>query len=129
MVCLPRFHATARSGVGTASGKSEDGSDELDDTHITTANGVYAYNHDWNGIERSTRPTHAAARLLHFARQRTDTSRWWSMRWPSDVVSLVGRACDLGTGKTYELTRQLRDHSVTYLRQLWQLPFADHGRR
>ena len=43
------------------------------------------------------------------------------MCWPSDAVSLLGRACDLGTGKAYELTRQLSDHSVTYLRQLWQL--------
>ena len=59
--------------------------------------------------------------LLHRARQRTDTSRWWSMRWPSGAVSLLGRACDLNTGKTYELLRQLRGLSVTHLRQLWRL--------
>ena len=58
---------------------------------------AYSYNHDWNDIERSARPTHAAARLLHRARQWTDTSRWWSMRWPSDAVSLLGGACDLET--------------------------------
>ena len=40
------FHATAHSGVDTDSGRSEDGSDEIDDTHITTANGAYAYNLD-----------------------------------------------------------------------------------
>ena len=43
------------------------------------------------------------------------------MRWPSDAVSLLGRACDLNTGKTYELLRQLRELSVTHLRQLWRL--------
>ena len=86
---------------------------------IATTNGVYAYNSDWNDIEKSTRPTRAAATLMHRARQRTDTSRWWSMRWPSDAVSLLGRACD--TGKTYELLRQLRELSVTHLRQLWRL--------
>ena len=46
---------------------------------------------------------------------------WWSMRWPSDAVSLLGRACDLNTGKTYELLRQLREFSVTHLRQLWSV--------
>ena len=115
------FHATARSGIDTDSDRSDGNSDAHDDTYITTANGIYAYNHDWNDIERSARPTHAAARFPHFARQRTDTSRWLSMCWPSDAVSLLGRACDLDTGKAYELTRQLSDHSVTYLHQLWQL--------
>ena len=43
------------------------------------------------------------------------------MRWPSDAVSLLGRACDLNTGKTHELLRQLRQLSVTHLRQLWSL--------
>ena len=43
------------------------------------------------------------------------------MRWPADAVSLLGRACDLNTGKTYELLRQLRELSVTHLRQLWGL--------
>ena len=33
----------------------------------------------------------------------------------------LGRACGLGTGKTYELLRQLRELSFTHLRQLWRL--------
>ena len=44
------------------------------------------------------------------------------MRWSSGAVSLLGRACDLNTGKkTYGplLLRQLRELSVTHLRQLW----------
>ena len=36
-------------------------------------------------------------------------------------MSLLGRACDLNTGKTYEFLRQLRELSVTHLRQLWSL--------
>jgi len=56
-------------------------SDAGDDRHIATANGTFSYTEDWNHIERSRRPTIAAANLLHLARQRiTDTSRWWSMR-------------------------------------------------
>ena len=55
--------------------------DDDDDTPaIVTANGVYAYNYDWNDIEKSERPTRAAAMSLHRACQRTDTSQWWSMR-------------------------------------------------
>ena len=99
------FDPTARSGVDTDSDEPDGGSDAHDDTHITTANGVYAYDHDCSDAGRSARPTHAAAKLLHRARQRTGTSRWWSMRWPSGAVSLLGCACDLDTGKAYELTR------------------------
>ena len=62
---------------------------------IVAANGTFAYDADWNGIERVARPTIAAARLLHSARQRTDTSHWWTMRWPSDAVSMLGRVCGL----------------------------------
>ena len=36
-------------------------------------------------------------------------------------MSLLGRACDLNTGKAYELLRELRELSVTHLRQLWRL--------
>ena len=43
------------------------------------------------------------------------------MRWPSGALSLLGRARDLNTGKTHELLRQLRELSVTHLRQLWRL--------
>ena len=74
-------------------------------------------------------PALAAANLLHYARQRTDTPRWWSMRWPPDAVSLVGRSVNLGTGKTYKLMRQLREHSTTYLTKLWQLAVDRTGKR
>ena len=115
------------------SGFSSDGdseaSDAGDDKRIATANGTFSYTEDWNHIERSRRPVIAAASLLHLARQRTDTSRWWSMRWPSDAVSLVGRSLNLDTGKTCKLVRRLREHSITYLTKLWQLAVDRAGKR
>ena len=43
--------------------------DGADDTkRIVTANGTFAYSGDWNRIERSSRPTHRAASLLHCVR-------------------------------------------------------------
>ena len=116
------FDLERRNGAAANVDVTDHDTDDDEDTPtIVTANGVYVYNCDWNGIEKSRRPTHAAAGLLHRARQRTDTSRWWSMRWPSDAVSLLGRACDLHTGNTYELMRQLREHSASHLRLLWRL--------
>ena len=106
---------------GLSSDDDSDASDAGNDNHIATANGTFSYTEDWNHIERSRRPTIAAANLLHLARQRTDTSRWWSMRWPSDAVSLVGRSLSLDTGRTYKLMLRLREHSVLYLTKLWQL--------
>ena len=44
-------------------------------------------------------------------------------------MSILGRACDLDTGKTYALLRQLREHSVSHLRQLWRLTTDRHQRR
>ena len=67
---------------------SEDEGAVTDAQHLVTANGTIAYDADWNNIERAARPTVVAARLLHLARQRTDTSRWWTIRWPSDAVSM-----------------------------------------
>jgi hypothetical protein len=93
---------------GFSSDDDSDASDAGDDNHIVTANGTFSYTDDWNHIERSRCPTIAAANLLHLARQRTDTSRWWSMRWPSDAVSLVGRSLNLDTGKTYKLMLRLQ---------------------
>jgi hypothetical protein len=88
---LPAFEPERRSGAAADIDETDDDTDDGADTPtIVTANGVCAYNCDWNDIEQSERPTHAAARLLHRARKRTDTSRWWSMRWPSDAVSLLG---------------------------------------
>ena len=59
--------------------------------------------------------------MLHLARQRTGTSRWWTMRWPSGAVSMLGRACGPNTGRTYDLMRALRKLSARYLRELWQI--------
>jgi hypothetical protein len=117
--------------VHSDSGSDDDSaaSDAGGAMQIVTANGTFSYTEDWNHIERSRRPTLAAANLLHHARQRTDTSRWWSMRWPSDAVSLVGRSLNLDTGKTYKLMRQLREHSTTYLTKLWQLTVDRTGER
>ena len=105
-------------GVHSDSGSDGDSaaSDAGGAMQIVTANGTFSYTEDWNHIERSRRPTLATAHLLHHARQRTDTSRWWSMRWPSGAVSLVGRLLNLDTGKTCKLMRQLREPSTTYLR-------------
>ena len=115
----PAFDPERRSGATIGVDETDgDTDDDADTQTIITVNGVCAYDCDWNGIEKSERPTHAAARLLHRARQRTATSRRWSMRWPSDAVSLLGRACDLNTSKTYALLRQLREHSASHLRQL-----------
>ena len=49
------------------------------------------------------------------------TPRWWTMRWPQNAISLVGRAGALSPGKTYELMRTLRKHALKYLGQLWML--------
>ena len=58
---------------------------------------------------------------LHIARQSVGTSRWYTMRWPQNAVSLVGRAGALSPGKTYKLMRALRNHALNYLDQLWML--------
>ena len=117
----PAFEPERRNGAAANMDVADDDMNDDADTSITVmANGVYAYNCDWNDIEKSGGPTHAAARRLHRARHRTGTSRWWSMRWPSDAVSLLGRACDLNAGKTYDLTRQLCEHSASHRRQLWR---------
>ena len=62
----------------------------------------------------------AAAKLLHVARQRTDTSRWWTMRWPVGAISLLSRAGRLDATKTYELMRKLRQLSNNFMRELWE---------
>ena len=43
------------------------------------------------------------------------------MRRPSDAVSMLGRACGINTGRTYDLVRVLRKLSAKYLRELWQI--------
>ena len=123
---LPAFGPERRSGAATNIGEIDgDTDDDADAQTIVTANGVYAYDCGWNNIEKSERATHAAARLLHRARQRADTSLWWSMRWPSGAASLLGRACDLNTSTTYARLRQLRENSVSHLRKLWRLATDD----
>ena len=80
----PSFDSRVLRDQDTESGESDSGEDSarcMTNT-VVTANGVFKHDKDWNGIESSTRPELAAARLLHVARQRTDTSRWWTMRWP-----------------------------------------------
>ena len=76
---------------------------------------------DWNGAEGAADPCLAAVELLHVARRSVDTSRWWTMRWPQNAVSLLGRAGALSPGKTYKLMRALRKHALNYLDQLWML--------
>ena len=117
----PAFDPTAYWGHETESEGSEDEGSVTDAQRIITANGTFAYDADWNNAKRAARPTVAAARLLHLARQRNDTSRWWTMRWLSDAVSMLGRACGLNTARTYDLMRALRKLSARYLRELWQI--------
>ena len=59
---------------------------------ITTAKRPVEYHVDWDGVEGAAVPCLAAVKLLHVARRSVDTSRWWTMRWPQNAVSLVGRA-------------------------------------
>ena len=61
--------------VYSDSGSDDDSaaSDAGDAMQIVTANGTFSYTEDWNRIERSRRPTLAAANLLHHARQRIGT--------------------------------------------------------
>ena len=125
----PAFDPTTYWGHETESEGPEDEGAVTDAQRIVTANGTFAYDADWSNIERATRPTVAAATLLHLARQRTDTSRWWAMRWPSDAVSMLGRACGLNTGRTYDLIRALRKLSARYLRELWQITVERLRRR
>ena len=88
---------------------------------ITTARRPVEYHVDWDGVEGAADPCLAAVKLLHVARRSGDTSRWWTMRWPQNAVSLAGRAGELSPGKTYKLMRALRKHALDYLDQLWML--------
>ena len=47
-------------------------------------------------------------RKLDSARQTVDTSRWWTLRWPNNAISLLGTACGLNTDGTYKLLREMR---------------------
>ena len=82
------------------------------------------YNVDWDRIESSVSPALASARLLHDARRMTDVSRWWTLRWTSNAVSLLSRACAIGTGKSCKLFRKLRRITTSYASELW-LTIAD----
>ena len=86
---------------------------------VSTAAGQESFDRDWDGIEASSNPTHTAARLLHKARQMIDTSRWWTMRWPSNSISLLSRACDIDIEKAYKLFRSLRLTMLSHVRELW----------
>ena len=118
----PVFDSRVLREQNTESGESDndDGRDRRMANSVVTANGVFGYDTDWNGIESSTRPETTAAKLLHVARQRTDTSRWWTMRWPVDAISLLSRAGRLDATKTYDLMRKLRQLSNTFVRELWE---------
>ena len=86
---------------------------------VRTATGDAAYNADWNGIDSSDDPTLAPLRLLHSARHLVDTSRWWTLRWPNNAISLLGTACGLNTEGTYTLLRVMRELMLQHVRELW----------
>ena len=73
---------------------------------------------DWNGICSSDDPTLATLRLLHSARQTVDTSRWWTLRWPNNAISLLSTACGLNTEGTYKLFRKMRKVLLQHVREL-----------
>ena len=97
-----------------------DDTGDLQQSNITTANGVFGYSNDWDSVASASDPAMAAVRLLHNARQMTDTSRWWTMRWPSNAVSLLGCAGNLSTDQTYDLLKKLWHVTVDFSEQLWQ---------
>ena len=71
---------------------------------IRTAKCLIDCNVHWDGAEvegAAADPCLAAVELHHVARQSADTSRWWTVRWPPNAVSLVGRAGALSPGKTW----------------------------
>ena len=118
--------ATSRPGAGGGAETDSDG-DEIDLTvdpteppgsptrttaAIATAKCPIDHNADWDGVEGAADPWLAAVKLLHVARRSVDTSRWWTMRWPQNAVSLVGRAGALSPGNTYKLMRALRKHAL-----------------
>ena len=127
--------STRQSGAGGGAEADSDGDEvdsvgdsaELPDSPtrttatITTARRQVEYHVDWDGVESADDPCLAAVKLLHVARRSVDTSRWWTMRWPKNAVSLVGRAGPLSPGKTQKLMRALRKHALNYLDQLWVL--------
>ena len=76
---------------------------------------------DWDSVEGAADPCLAAVELLYVARQSVDTSRWWTMRWPQNAVSLVDRAGALSPCITYKLMRALRKRALNYLDQLWMM--------
>ena len=61
----------------------------------------------------------AILRLLHSARQAVGTSRWWTLRWPNNTISLLGAACGLNTEGTYTLFREMRKVMLHHVRELW----------
>ena len=110
-----------------ASGIFSDPTDPISDpptrktAAIRTAKGLVSYDVGWDGTEGAAGPCLAAVKLLHVAQQSVDTSRWWTMRWPQNVASLIGRAGELSPDNTYKLMRALRKHALNYLDQLWML--------
>ena len=62
---------------------------------ITTAKRPVEYHVDWDGVEGAADSCLAAVKLLHVTRRSVDTSRWWTMRWPQNAVSL---AAAVGSG-------------------------------
>ena len=127
---VPTFECNAYFD-GDTDGDSDDAADEPSDgTHaaeersgvtaaVATAAGAVDYVVDWDGVESSPRPTRRATQLLYRARQMVDTPRWWTMRWPTNAISLVARACRLDTEGIYKLLWELRKESVTHVRELW----------
>ena len=122
----PTFDPSVYWGVNADTDDGDSDSDAADnvETSLVTAKGNETYSSDWDQIESSASPALASARLLHEARRMTDVSRWWTLRWTNNAVSLLSRACSIGTGKSCKLFRKLRRITISYASELW-LTIAD----
>ena len=107
----------ADGAAGVTTGATE--SDAAAKKTVRTATGDAAYNVDWNGTNSLDDPALATLRLLHSARQMVDTSRWWTLRWPNNAISLLGTACGLNAEGTYKFLRVMRKVVLQHVRELW----------
>ena len=48
-----------------------------------------------------------------------DTSRWWTMMWPTNAISLLSFSRGLDAEQSFKLFRALRLTILNYVRELW----------
>ena len=55
-----------------------------------------------------TIPSRSSKHISAIIGRQYGTSRWWTLRWLKNSISLLGTACGLSTEGTYELFREMR---------------------